>query len=127
MTLKTSPMLIQWHLPAVSSDSWKDITEENVKAVDRTQGRQSFLWIKKAFGLIFYIAGYLAAVVCGISGSIPHKRTDRKSKVHCVNFFNKRQGMEGKILSLSEHSGPWLGERKSAYSPNRVASIRFAG
>lgn len=100
-------MLIQCYLPDVSSDCWKDIIEENVKAVDKTLGRQSFLGIKKAFGLIYYIAGYLAAVVCSGSRYIPHERTDRKSEVHCVNFFNKRWGSEGKMLSPSKHSGPW--------------------
>ncbi len=119
-------MLIQCYLPEVSSDCWEDIIEENVKAVDKTQGRQSFLWIRKAFGLIYYIAGYLVAVVRNVSRSNPHKRTDRKSEVHCVNFFNKRWGSEWKMLSPSEHSSLWLGENESAYSPNRVASIRFA-
>lgn len=61
---------------------------------------------------MLYIVAQLAAVVCGISGSIPHKRTDRKSGVHCVDFFNERWGGEGKMLSLRKHSHPWLGEEK---------------
>lgn len=101
-------MLIKCYLPAVSSDCWKDIIEENVKAVDRTQGRQSFLWIKKAFGLILYMAGYLAAVVCGVSGSIPHKITDRKSEVYCVNFFSTRSwALRGKCWCPTQCQTQW--------------------
>lgn len=74
-------MLILCNLPAVSSDCWKDIIEENVKAVDRSWSRQSFLWIH------ILHSGYLAAIVCGVSGSNPLKRTVRARRIVSFLFF----------------------------------------
>lgn len=116
-------MLILCNLPAVSSDCWKDIIEENVKAVDRSWSRQSFLWIH------ILHSGYLAAIVCGVSGSNPLKRTVRARRiVSFLFFFQHAIGQRGE--NVVDQRAQWfldIGEKKYAYSPNTVATIRFAG
>lgn len=105
------PIEIQCYLPTVSSHYWKDTIEENVKAVDRMD--KGFLWIKEPFRLLFYITDYLAAIVCGVKGSSPHKsKSDRKSELHGVNIFKRRRSSQGKILLPSKQSALWLGEEK---------------